>query len=74
MKDNDYWDIEPRFMNLCVCLSKQEPHDRSVLLEEIFVKECLIIILSYLILSYLILSYLILSYLILSYQVGGEGV
>ena len=32
MDDDDNREIEPRFMNLSVRLSKQEPHDRSVLL------------------------------------------
>ena len=27
MNDDDNWEIEPRFMNLSVCLSKQETHD-----------------------------------------------
>ena len=31
MNDDDYWENEPRFMNLSVCLIKKEPHDWSVL-------------------------------------------
>ena len=29
---DDYWGIEPRFMNVSDCLIKQEPHHRSILL------------------------------------------
>ena len=49
MNDDDYWEIEPRFINLSVCLSKQKPHDRLVLFTIVFEGRLyIVIILNYL--------------------------